>query len=151
MWLLHFLPDTLLLWVINIILLAGIIGTVAGFFVKFIPFVNTYRLPVQVVSIILLALGLYFKGGYGVEMEWRERVRELESKVREAEAKSETANAVIQTKIVKQVEYIKDVQYVVQEVIKEQAVVIDAECKVSPVAIDILNAAARNEKPEVKK
>lgn len=151
MWLLHFLPDTLLLWVINIILLAGIIGTVAGFFVKFIPFVNTYRLPVQVVSIILLALGLYFKGGYGVEMEWRDRVRELESKVREAEAKSETANAVIQTKIVKQVEYIKDVQYVVQEVIKEQAVVIDAECKVSPVAIDILNAAARNEKPEVKK
>lgn len=148
---LSFIPDSFLIWVINIILLAGIVGTVAGFFIKFIPFINQYRLPVQVLSILLLTTGVYLKGGYSTEMEWRGRVAELEAKIKESEAKSKDANVVIQTKVVKQVEYIKDVQVVVKEVIKEQAAVIDAECKVAPVALDILNAAARNEKPEVKK
>lgn len=151
MWVLHFLPDSLLNWIINFILFAGVLGTVAGFFINFIPLVSQYRRPIQIVSIVLLVLGVYFKGGYSVEMEWRARVAELEAKIKESEAVSKEANIVIQTKIVKQVERVRDVQYVTKEAIKDQANVIDANCKVVPVAIDIINAAARNEKPEVKK
>jgi len=85
MWILHLLPDNLIAWVVNTILIAGAVVTAAGFFVRFIPFVNTYRIPVQIVGILLLTTGVYFHGGYTTEMAWRERVREVEAKLAAAE------------------------------------------------------------------
>ncbi len=81
MWILHFLPDALILWFCNILLLTGIVLTVAGFFVHRIPFplLWQYQLPFKVLGIALLVLGVYFRGGYAVEAEWRERVAEVEA------------------------------------------------------------------------
>lgn len=146
MWLLHFLPDSFILWIVNIVFFAGVIGTLIGFFVKFIPFVNTYRLPVQVVSIIILCLGIYLKGGYSVEMQWRERVRDLEQQIQVAQAKSDQANKDLIAEREKKNKVIKEVQVVIQERIKEVSKKIDAECKVAPEAITILNDAALNVK-----
>jgi hypothetical protein len=68
MWILHLLPDALIAWIVNTILIAGAVITVAGFFVRFIPVVNTYRVPVQIAGILLLTAGVYFEGGYTTEM-----------------------------------------------------------------------------------
>jgi len=150
-WMLSLIPDSILLWVINGILFIGLVGTVAGFFIKFIPFVNQYRLPVQLVSVLLLVAGVYFKGGYSTEMKWRERVAEVEAKIAIAEKKSAETNVSIQTKIVEKVKIIKDVEYVIQERIKEVEKIVDAKCEIVPEAVDIHNAAAKNRKPgEVK-
>ena len=46
---------------------------------------------------------------------------------------------------------VKDVQVVIQEKVKEVAAQIDAQCKVAPEAIDILNLAADNVKPGAEK
>ena len=54
MWILHLLPDAFIEWIVNIILIAGALTTVSGFFVRFVPFVNTYRTPVQIAGIFLL-------------------------------------------------------------------------------------------------
>jgi hypothetical protein len=89
MWLLSFLPDTLLMYIVNIILLTGVISFILAFFVLHkilnkIPGLSKYALTFQIVSAILLASGIYFKGGYTAEMMWRDRVKELETKVAEA-------------------------------------------------------------------
>jgi len=153
MFLLSFIPDSLLLWCINAILIAGLIGTAISvlfkLFIRWMPWIIPYRTLLQVVSLILLVAGVYFSGGYWVEMEWRERVREAESKVAAAEAKSKEVNTVIQTKVVEKIKLVKDVQVVIQDRIVEKEKIIDAECKVAPEAIDILNEASK--KPKVKK
>ena len=107
MWILHFLPDALILWICNIVLLAGILLTVTAFFIKHIPVINQYRTPAQVLGIALLVIGVYWRGGYAVEQEWRERVAEVEARVAVAEAKSAEENVKIVTKVVTKTQVIR--------------------------------------------
>ena len=108
MWLLHLLPDSLILYITYAMLAVGLAGIIVGFFLGKIPFVSQYKLPIQIVSIILFCSGLYWYGGYSTEMAWRERVAEMEAKVREAEKKSDAANAEIQKRIVERTKLIKE-------------------------------------------
>lgn len=108
MWLLHLLPDSLILYITYAMLAVGLAGIIVGFFLGKIPFVSQYKLPIQLVSIILFCSGLYWYGGYSTEMAWRERVAEMEAKVREAEKKSDAANAEIQKRIVERTKLIKE-------------------------------------------
>jgi len=146
MWMLAFIPDAFLAWIINTILITGIVGFAASFFfgyvVRWLPAIAPYHLLIQVVSIVLLVAGVYFKGGYSVEMDWRAKVAELESKVAISEQKSKEANTQIQTVYVDRVKVVKEKQIVIQEKLKTVEVKIDANCKVVPEAIDILNDAA---------
>jgi len=142
--LLSFLPDSFLLWVINLILLVGLAGTLSSYFIRFIPPLFPYAGLIKTIGIVLLVVGVYFRGGYGVEMEWRQKVAELESKVAKSEEKSKEINTVIQKVYVDKVKVVKDVQIVIQEKIVEKTKIIDAECKVAPEALEILNEAAKN-------
>ena len=125
MWILHFLPDALILWFCNILLLVGVVLTVAGFFVHRIPFplLWQYQLPFKILGIALLVLGVYFRGGYGVEMAWRERVAEVEARLKAAEEQSTKENTRIETKTVNRTRLIRErgeeiVKYVDREVVK---------------------------------
>lgn len=146
MWMLAFIPDAFLVWIVHAILIAGIVGFAASFFfgfvIRYLPAIAPYRMIVQIVSIILLVAGVYFKGGYSVEMEWRKKVSELEAKIAVAEQQSKDANAEIKTVYVDRVKVVKETQVVIQEKIKNVEVKIDAQCKVAPDAITILNEAA---------
>jgi hypothetical protein len=150
MWMLSFVPDSLLYWIVNTILVIGAIGSFLSFFVlhkilnKF-PALAPYHLLIQIVSIVLLVAGVYLKGGYGVEMAWRERVADLEAKIKVAEAKSEQANIDLAAKQKEKVKVVKEVQVVIKEKIVQVASKIDAECKVDPDAISIINDAAKNQ------
>ena len=108
MWLLHLLPDSLILYITYAMLATGFAGIILGFFLGKLPFVSQYKLPIQIVSIILFCSGLYWYGGYSTEMAWRERVAEMEAKVAEAEKKSQAANAEIQKRIVERTKLIKE-------------------------------------------
>lgn len=144
MWVLHFLPDWFLLWFINLILIVGLLGTFSSYFIRYIPPLIPYANVVKIGGILLLVLGVYFKGGYSVEVEWRERVKEVEAKVAVVEQKSQAANVVIQKVYVDKVKVVHDTKVVIQEKIIEKEKIIDAECKVAPEALDILNQAAKN-------
>jgi hypothetical protein len=150
MWMLSFVHDSLLLWLVNTILIVGAIGSFLSFFVlhkilnKF-PALAPYHLLIQIISIVLLVAGVYLKGGYGVEMAWRERVADLEAKIKVAEAKSEQANIDLAAKQKEKVKVVKEVQVVIKEKIVQVAGKIDAECKVDPDAITIINDAAKNQ------
>jgi hypothetical protein len=151
MWILHLLPDSLIAWIVNTILIAGAVTIVTGFFVKFVPFVNTYRTAVQIAGILLLTVGVYFEGGYSTEMAWRERVREVEAKVAEAEKKSQETNVEVVTKFVTRTQVVREkgkdiVNYIDREVVKNQEVVKFVEnCPIPEIIVNTHNAAARNQ------
>ena len=143
MFLLHLLPDAFLIWIINLLLVGGLIGIVVGFFGSKLPFVSTYARMIQIASIILFCIGLYWKGGYSVEADWRERVAEMEAKIKIAEEKSKEANVVIETKYKDRVKKITETKEVIIEKIKINEKIIDAKCELDPMVISILNEAAK--------
>lgn len=145
MWILHLLPDGILLFVINSILVLGIILTVLGFFVLnklllwFPPLANFYK-AVQIFGIALLVSGVYLKGGYSTEMEWRGRVAELEKKLQVAEQKSKEVTTDVQERVVTEVKVIKEkgkTIYVDRPVLVE----FDKTCPIPNEVIDIHNEA----------
>ena len=146
MWILHLIPDSFLLWVVNIVCIVGLSATVLGFFLGWVPFVNRYKTPLQILGVVLLTVGVYWKGGYSTEMEWRGRVAEAEAKVKVAEAKAKKANSHIQTKIVTKIVKIHDKAKVVKERIQQNKEVINKECKLSDEAISIYNSSITKEK-----
>lgn len=150
MWLLHFFPDSLLAWFVNIVLFLGIVGFAAswffGYVVRYLPQLMPYRMIIQIASIVLLVAGVYFKGGQSAEMQWRERVRELEAKIAVAEQQSKEANAALEAKTKEKVQIIREKQVVVQEKIKTVQVQIDSQCKITTQTVDILNDAAKGVK-----
>ena len=148
MWLLHLLPTSFILWIVNLLLLVGIVGIILGFFIKFIPIVNTYRLPIQIASIIILCTGIYWQGGYSVEQAWRERVEEMQAKVTAAEAASKETNTKIVTKVVTKTQVIRTrgadiVKYVDREIVKyDTKFAPGGECEIPREFIKALNDAA---------
>ena len=143
MFLLHLLPDAFLIWIINLLLVGGLIGIVVGFFGSKLPFVGTYARMIQIASIILFCIGLYWKGGYSVEADWRERVAEMEAKIKIAEEKSKEANVVIETNYKDRVKKITETRDIIVEKIKINEKIIDAKCELDPMVISILNEAAK--------
>lgn len=143
MWLLHLLPDAFLIWIINILITGGLIGMVVGFFGSKLPFVGTYARIIQIASIVAFCIGLYWKGGYSVEQDWRERVAEMEAKIKVSEEKSKEINTVIETKYRDRVKKITETKEVIVEKIKVNEKIIDAKCELDPIVISILNEAAK--------
>lgn len=137
------IPDSFFIWITYLLFGVGLALYVASKLVAWMPFINRYKLPAEILGVILLVLGSYFYGGYATEKVWRERVKELEDKVAKAEAESKQVNEVIKEKIVTKVKEIKIFQDRIKEVIVEKEKIIDAQCKVPQEALDILNESAK--------
>jgi len=149
MWLLHFLPDSFIQFIVHAILLAGVVGAFLSFFVvnkvlRAFPFLSQYVTIAQVSSAVLLVAGVYFEGGYSAEMQWRERVKEAEAKVAIVEGKSQELNQALEAERVKKqkvkVEYYATVKTQIKEVERQ----INADCKLDPKVNELINKAATN-------
>ena len=119
MWILQLLPN----WIFYLMFFAGLLGIVATYVMKFIPFVYVYRTPIQVASVILIAIGTYMSGAISNEEAWVARVKEMELKVAAAEVQSAKENVKIVEKVVKKIEVVRVrgddvVKYIDREVIK---------------------------------
>lgn len=142
MWLLTFLPN----WIFHLILLTGILGLIASFVLSFIPFISTYKLPLQVGALLLTLTGVWFEGGISNDTDWKMRVAEMEKKVAVAEVKSAEANTAIVTKVITKIQKVKEVVYVNKEIIKEVvAKQLDVQCTIPVSAISVHNSASQNE------
>ena len=119
MWILQWLPN----WIFYGIFFAGLLGLLATYVMKFIPFVYVYRTPIQAVSVLAIAIGTYMSGAISNEEAWQARVKEMEAKVAAAEIESLKENVKIVEKVVKKTEYIKTrgediIKYIDREVVK---------------------------------
>ena len=148
MWMISWLPDSFLLYAVNILLVVGAISAFLSFFiihriVRWFPALAPYHLIIQIVSAVLLVAGLYFKGGYSVEMQWRDRVAELEAKVKESEERAKEVNEKVVVQYRDRVKVVTDTKIVIQEKIKEVEKIVDAQCKIAPEAVSVHNDAAK--------
>ena len=151
MFILHFLPDSFIQFIVHTILLAGIIGCFLSFFVInkllrfFPPFASYYKIA-QIISVVLLVSGIYFEGGYSTEMQWRERVREMETKVAKAEEESKLANEALDKKGAAKVKVIQGRQVVVKQYIDREITKYNNQCVIPQEFIKAHNDSAEQPK-----
>jgi hypothetical protein len=139
MWILHFLPDSLVLYAVYAGLAIGLIATIASFVLAFLPFTKTFRLTAQLIGLVFLIPSVYFFSGYGVEMEWQARVKEMEEKVQKAEAKAPIVTKQIVTKYKDKILVVKRGVEVVKKEIEIKREIINEGCKLNPTAIEMYN------------
>jgi len=149
MWMLSFVPDDLLLYIINTVLLVGAVGSFLSFFLLHrilnkIPALAPYHLIIQGVSAVLLVGGIYFKGGYSVEMSWREKVKEAEAKVAVVEEQSRELNKQLEEERKKKQKVKVEYYNTVKTEIKEVEKIINGKCEIDPKVNELLNKAATN-------
>jgi hypothetical protein len=148
-WIFSLIPDSLFVWLYYILLTAGVVFYVASKLVKWIPMMGQYKLPAELVGVVLLVVGAYFYGGHSVQSAWLARVAELEAKVKVAEEKSQQVNTVIETRVVEKIKVVKENVYVNREIIKEVAgKQLDAQCTLPKSTVSLHDSASRNEVPE---
>ena len=144
MWILQWLPN----WIFYGIFFAGLLGLLATYVMKFIPFVYVYRTPIQAVSVLAIVIGTYMSGAISNEEAWQVKVKEMEAKVAAAEIESQKENIKVVEKIVKKTEYITRrgqdiIQYVDREIVKyDTKFAAGGVCEIPQEFIKAINTAA---------
>jgi len=151
MWLLHFLPDSFIQFIVHTILLAGIVGCITTFYLankilRAWPPLAVYYKTAQIASVVLLVSGIYFEGGYSAEMQWRERVAEMEAKVAKAEEESREANVKLDKKSAEKVKVIKGREVVVKQFIDREVAKYNDKCDIPKAFVDAHNQSAEQPK-----
>jgi hypothetical protein len=109
-------------------------------------------LPFKILGIALLALGVYFRGGYAVETEWRERVAEVEAKLKVAEEKSTETNTKIDTVAKEKIKIIRGQTQIVRQYIDREVIKYDTkflpggQCEIPQEFIQAHNKSAERAK-----
>lgn len=157
MWILSVLPDSF----IHLILTLGLLGTIAGFVLGFIPFISKYLIPIRIISILIFSLGVYLEGGLANEQEWQLKVKEVEAQLARAEAEASRLNTELQNALTQRDNAIKQkgkniIQYIDKfkdrEILKEvpgpervrieKVIEYIEKCPVPKELLDIHNKAA---------
>lgn len=146
---LSLLPDALITWIVNLIIIVGVTGILAGWIGKWIPFYGNYAQFLKPLGIALVVIGVYFKGGTDNELAWRAKVAEWEAKIAVSEQKSKDANKQLADALKGKTQAERERQAAVQQRIKQDAAKIDANCVVASEAIIDLNEAAKSIKGKV--
>lgn len=143
-WMWSLIPTGVLYWIINLICIAGLVGVLAGWIGRWVPFFSQYSGPIKLLGIVLLVLGVYMKGGYSTEMSWRAKVEALEAKVKESEQKSRDANTKLDRAIKEKDRAVASAVAATRGTIQQQAVKIDQECRLDPQVVPLLNDVAKD-------
>jgi len=153
-WMLSLLPD----WIWTTLLVASIVGLLAAWLLKRIPFVSQYQFPIQAVSVISLLVSIWFISANSTNAVWEAKIKDLEDKVKLAEEAANTKNIEIQEKIVTKTKIITEkgktqIEYVDRVITQDKEIIKYIEqCPVPKVIIDAHNAAAEmNKAAEGKK
>lgn len=139
LWFIQLIPDAWLAWAVNLTLIVGAVSFVLGIFTNILPFLRSYSPMLKVVGFVLLLVGAYFKGGYGVEMEYRARIAEMKARIEVMEQKSAEENVKIVKEIETKTQIIKqdtDATLAEIEKLREQ---INANCELTPDMIELYN------------
>ena len=138
MWYLSLLPNAFF----HAIVIAGVLAILGSMFLKMVPLVNKYYIPMRIVGFVVFTFGIYFEGGLANEEQWVAKVKEMEAKVAAAEAEGKKETIKIQQKVVVQQKIIREkgediVRYIDREIVKY-----DNSCIIPKEVIDTHNKAA---------
>lgn len=154
MWILNWLPDV----VFHLILGVGLLALLASWMIKvlpvrLIPMAMQYRIPLQIIGVVLTVLGVWYEGGIAKDAEWKVKVAEAQQKVLEAEARAATQNVKVVTKYVDKVRVVKEkgeevVRYVDREIVKyDTKFAVGGQCEIPKEFLTAVNMAAEKPTP----
>jgi len=127
-------------------LLIGVLGLVAGFFLNSIPFFNTNAQAIQVAAILLTVLAVWYEGGIAKDAEYKVRIAAMELKISKAETAAAEANTKLAEQILREQARIKDITETNKKRLKELADQLNKQCSVDQAVINVINDAAKNRK-----
>lgn len=139
-----FLPDWFITYFVHIVLVVGLVLTFASTIVAKLPIINSYGKLVKPIGIVILLVAIYLEGGLTNELSWRAKVAEYEKQVEVAETKAKEANSKIETKVVTQIQVIKDNSNANKNAITQY---VTDSCKLSNAAVMLHDSASQNEVP----
>lgn len=122
----------------------ALIAILVLIFSNFIPIV--YKLPSQVVAVVLICFSLFYLGVANEKKEWAIQVAEAKQKIAELEAKSEKVTTQIVVKYVDRIKTIEKegkVQYVDRYITKEN----DAACVIPDGFVRLHNDSVEGKVP----
>ena len=137
-WMVGKIPATF--WLLMAI--GGAILFFAGGILGRLPPFKAYAVFIKPLGVILSILGIYMYGGAGINSHYQKLIAEYEQKIKVAEAQSAAVNTAIEERVITETKVIQDTQIVYQDRIVEVSKEIDAQCKISPAAVQIHNDAA---------
>ena len=141
---LYFLPS----WYTHAVPVLGIVLILISMFLKVVPFISTYYIPLRIIGLVTLLFGIFFEGVMYSGKDLYEKIKELEAKVVAAEAKSAVVNTKIVEKIVTKQKIVKErgediIKYVDKEIIKyDVKFAPGGQCEIPKEFINIHNKAA---------
>ena len=101
-----------------------------------------YKTPIQLVSIVLVVVGVFMAGAIHNEEAWIARVKEMEAKVAEAQAKSAEENVKIVEKVVTKTQVVKEKAQEVVKYVDREVVKYDNSCVIPKEFVKAVNDAA---------
>lgn len=141
--LLSFIPE----WVFFLCLVLGVLGVLASFILTIIPFVKNFKLLIQVFSIVLLVIGVWFQGAIANEKIWQSKITDLELQLAKAESKSIEINSALTEQILKNETLREEVKNAKEKVIVKYVTKYDNKCELSDAFVRVLDSSANNEVP----
>ena len=144
MWILYLLPS----WYTHAVPALGLALILVSMFLKVIPFISTYYIPLRIIGLVTLLFGIFFEGVMYSGKDLHDKIKELEAKVVAAEAKSAEVNTKIVEKIVTKQKIVKErgediIKYVDKEIIKyDVKFAPGGQCEIPKEFINIHNKAA---------
>lgn len=132
--------------IVNISLSVGILVWIIGFVLNFLPLIQ-YRIPAQIISIILLVPSIWFYSFYHYQEEQKKELLILQERITVAENKSTELNAQLEGKI-KELDALRNkknevVTKVITKVVKEY----DNKCELSNAFIRVHDSSSQDEVP----
>jgi hypothetical protein len=143
MWFLNFIPDLWLRWFVHGVVALGLIMYVIGYFKSF-PIIGSYADIARQLGTLTLLAGIWFEGGYGVEMSYRAKIAEMQKEIDSAKEQAKEVNDKIESKVVEKVKIIKEQTNEINRDIETNRDNINAVCKLSDDAWVLYNRATKN-------
>ena len=144
-WLLQLIPDGVFVWLTYLLFGAGLVLYIASKLVAWIPLMGQYRLPAELMGVVVLVIAAYFYGG----ISYREQIAEMKQRVRIAEERSQQVNTVIETKIIEKVKVVKQNVYITREIVRDTAGrQLDAQCSLPRSTVSLHDSASGNQVPQ---
>jgi hypothetical protein len=143
MLMLSFIPAEWITYAIHGIFGIGVIGMIIGTLGSKLLFVSSYGHVVKSIAGLFFVIGLFLEGYNFASQDWIEQAKKFEEKVKIAEQQAKDANDKLSKEVADKNKTIAENQKLLQEKLKLSSQKIDAECKVAPEAVQILNEALR--------
>jgi hypothetical protein len=113
-----------------------------------VPGLSTYKVPAQVVAILLLVVGVYFEGAISNQDKWEKKVAIAQAEVLRLQIESGDLNLKLSESIAAYDSLRKENKNVIAKIIRETVAKYDSRCMLSNSFIGVHNSASQQTVPK---